>query len=103
MLARSGAAGVVMESVRPAADNLSPSPGATPHPLWRAESLALLEEAGRGARGLRSAGKAWIVARLLEVLLEDVLRAHGREAVCARRGWRTFKTAPGGCLEPASA
>ncbi|RKH19181.1 hypothetical protein D7X74_07615 [Corallococcus sp. CA047B] len=87
VLARSGADGVTLEDVRPATDNPSPSPGATLQLLWRAELLALLEEAGE-ARGLRSAGKAWLVARLLEVLPGDVLRSRVREAVCVRSAWR---------------
>ncbi|MCY1043322.1 hypothetical protein OV208_18540 [Corallococcus sp. bb12-1] len=87
VLACGGAEGITLEEVRPAADNPSPSPGATLQLLWRGELLALLEEAGE-ARGLRSAGKARLVARLLEVLPGDVLRARVREAVCARGDWR---------------
>ncbi|WP_147446747.1 sce7726 family protein [Corallococcus sp. CA047B] len=87
VLARGGPDGVTLEEVRPSADNSSPSPGATLQLLWRAELLALLEEAG-AARGLRSAGKARLLARLLELLPGDVLRSRVREAVCARGDWR---------------
>ncbi|RKH64135.1 hypothetical protein D7W81_19110 [Corallococcus aberystwythensis] len=87
VLARGGADGVTLEDVRPAADNPSPNPGATLHLLWRVELLALLEKTGE-ARGLRSTGKARLVARLLEVLPGDVLRSRVRAAVCARGDWR---------------
>ncbi|RYZ39281.1 MAG: hypothetical protein EOO71_20740 [Myxococcaceae bacterium] len=87
VLARGGAEGVTLEDVRPAADNPSPNPGATLQLLWRGELLALLEEVG-AARGLRSAGKARLVARLLELMPGDVLRSRVRAAVCARGDWR---------------
>ncbi len=87
VLARPGQDGVTLEEVRPAADNPSPNAGATLHLLWRAELLALLEEAG-AARGLRSAGKARLLARLVEALPRTTLRDRVRQVVCARGDWR---------------
>ncbi|WP_147445083.1 hypothetical protein [Corallococcus sp. CA053C] len=87
LLARSGPGGVTLEEVRPAKDNPTVSPAVTLTLLWRAELLALVEEAG-AVRGLRSASKARLVARLLEVLPGDTLRSRVREAVCARSEWR---------------
>ncbi|AFE05581.1 hypothetical protein COCOR_04030 [Corallococcus coralloides DSM 2259] len=87
VLAHPGPDGVTLEEVRPAADNPSPNAGATQHLLWREELLALLEEAGT-ARGLRSASKAQLLARLGESLPRDALRNRVRQVVCARGDWR---------------
>ena len=100
VLARPGPDGVTLEEVRPAANNPSPNAGATLRLLWRAELLALLEEAG-AARGLRSAGKARLLARLVEMLPGDVLRARVRQVVCARGDWRREANAPSACLPSA--
>lgn len=99
VLARAEGGGVVLEEVRPAQDNPSPSPGATLRLLWRPEMLALLEEVG-AARGIRSASKARFLARLVETLPGEVLRARVRLVVCARGDWRKKANAPGGCLPP---
>ncbi|QQR47721.1 sce7726 family protein [Myxococcus xanthus] len=87
VLARADGGGVVLEEVRPALDNPSPSPGATVQLLWRPEMLALLEEAG-SARGVRSASKGRLLARLIEVLPPAELRARVRQVVSARGDWR---------------
>lgn len=86
VLARAEGGGVVLEEVRPARDNPSPSPspGATARLLWRPEMLALLESAG-AARGVRSASKWRLLPRLLEVLPPAELRARVRQVVSPRR------------------
>ncbi|WP_140786900.1 hypothetical protein [Myxococcus xanthus] len=87
VLARAEGGGLVLEDVRPALDNPSPSPGATVRLLWRPEMLDLLETVG-AARGVRSASKGRLLARLIKVLPPADLRARVRQVVAARGDWR---------------
>ncbi|WNZ64195.1 sce7726 family protein [Myxococcus sp. MxC21-1] len=87
VLVRAEDGGVVLEEVRPAQDNPAPGPGATLRLMWRPEMLALLEASG-AARGVRSASKGRLLARLIEALPPAELRARVRQVVSARGDWR---------------
>ncbi|QQR46536.1 sce7726 family protein [Myxococcus xanthus] len=67
--------------------NPEPAAHAPLHLLWRPELLALLDAAGK-ARGVRSANKGRLLRRALESMPADSLRAHVRQVLATREGWR---------------
>ncbi|WP_426747243.1 sce7726 family protein [Myxococcus faecalis] len=84
---RQDAGGWALEVLREGRPNPAPSAEASLELVWRDELLALLQSRG-AARGLCSAPRGRLRARVLELLTPEEVRAHVRHVLVTREGWR---------------